>query len=188
MATKTLKLSSLNPAEYPDIEVECEVIDDMKAYAEALIEYQKSQGVKVESAKKTGRVTARLGKIGEEFDTRRRVRRDGKVYVIGETKGKVKVEGSMIVQNPDGEEYIVKPDKFDAKYKATETPGVYEPKDQPIKYIPITKDITFLAPWGEEMFGVKGAVLNVSNLDDIYAIQNEAFEKTYTPVKQEKTK
>ena len=52
MATKTLKLSSLNPAEYPDVEVECEVIGDMKAYAEALIEYQKSQGVKVESAKK----------------------------------------------------------------------------------------------------------------------------------------
>ena len=67
--------------------------------------------------KKTARVSARLGKIGEEVDTRPRVRRDGKVYVIGETKGKVKVEGSMIVQNPDGEEYIVKPDKFDANIK-----------------------------------------------------------------------
>lgn len=37
-----------------------------------------------------------------------------------------------------------------------------------------------MAPWGELMYGLKGSVLNVTDLDNIYAIQNEAFSKTYT--------
>ncbi len=132
-------------------------------------------------------VTAREGKLGEEVDTRPRVERDGKIYVIGETKSKVKIEGSMIVKNPDGEEYIVKPDAFEKKYKATSTKGVYEPIAEPIKYVVLKYDIAFKAPWGEDMYGVKGAVLNVSNIDDVYAIQNEAFNKTYTtePIKED---
>lgn len=83
----------------------------------------------------------------------------------------------MIVKNPDGEEYIVNPDKFAAKYKETETPGVYQPIAEPIQYIPVVESIVFVAPWGEEMYAVEGAVLNVSELDKVYAIQNAAFEK-----------
>lgn len=86
----------------------------------------------------------------------------------------------MIVKNPDGEEYIVKPETFARKYKKTEQKGVYQPVSDPIKYVTLKNDIVFMAPWGEEMFGVKGAALNVSNLDDIYVIQNEAFNKTYS--------
>lgn len=87
----------------------------------------------------------------------------------------------MIVKNPDSEEYIVKPEAFAKKYKTIGQEGVYEPIAEPIKYIILRHDIAFKAPWGEDMFGVNGAVLNISNLDDIYAIQNEAFNKTYTP-------
>ncbi len=114
-------------------------------------------GIQVESAKKAALISARPGKIGEEIDTRPRVMKDGKVYVTSETKSKVKVEGSMIVKNPDGEEYIVKPDKFAAKYKETETPGVYQPIAEPIQYIPVVKSIVFVAPWGEEMYAVEGS-------------------------------
>lgn len=185
MNTKTLKLSSLNPQEYPDIEIDCQVIDDMKAFAQYYTQELAKRGEYPKNAKKTALVTARLGEIGEEVDTRPRVERDGKIYVIGETKGKVKVEGSMIVKNPDGEEYIVKPEAFAKKYKTTEQEGVYEPIAEPIKYITLRHDIAFKAPWGEDMFGVNGAALNISSLDDIYAIQNEAFNKTYTP-EQEK--
>ena len=32
------------------------------------------------------------------------------------------------------------------------------------------------------MYAVEGAVLNVSELDKVYAIQNAAFEKTYAPL------
>ncbi len=193
METKILKLTSLDAEKYPDIKVECKMVNDIQAYAEAFITYQKERGVNVKTAKKTALVSARVGEIGEEVDTRPRVSRDDKIYVIGETKGKVKVEGSMIVKNPDGEEYIVKPDKFASKYKETETPGVYASTDKPIKYIELTEDICFMAPWGEMMFGLKGACLNVTNIaeGDVYAIQNEAFDKTYTDVltstKDEKT-
>lgn len=163
MEKKKLTLTSLNKEEYPDKEVECVVVKDMKAY----VQYLLKNGAKVRYAQKTVPVSARVG-------------------VVGETKGKVKVEGSMIVKNPDGEEYIVKPDKFASKYRATSEKGVYKPTDGPIKYVEIDQDIAFTAPWGEEMYGVKGAVLNISSLDDVYAIQNEAFSKTYTNVERTK--
>lgn len=179
MEKKKLTLTSLNKEEYPDKEVECVVIKDMKAYVQYLLE----NGAKIRYAQKTASVSARVGVIGEEVDTRPRVERDGHVYVIGETTGEVKVEGSMIVKNPDGEEYIVKPDKFASKYRATSEKGVYKPTDGPIKYVKIDQDIAFTASWGE-MYGAEGAVLNISNLDDVYAIQNEAFSKTYTDVER----
>lgn len=178
---KTLKLISLNPSEYPDREIECLVVDDMKKYTESYLRYLFAKGISPKKAKKTSFVEARLGKVGESVDTRPRVERDGKIYVIGETTGKVKIEGSMIVKNPDGEEYIVKPEAFAKKYKPTDKKGVFEPISEPIKYVTLQQDILFKAPWGEDMFGVKGAAINISNLDKIYAIQNEAFNRTYTP-------
>lgn len=185
METKILKLYSLNTEEYPNIEIECLVIEDMKAYSQAYLDFLAKNGEYPKTAKKTSIVTARPGIVGEEIDTRPRVERDGKIYVIGETKGKVKVEGSMIVCNPDGEEYIVKPEAFAKKYQATQTPGEFLPVAEPIKYVTLPHDIAFKAPWGEDMFGVKGGVINISNLDDIYAIQNEAFSKTYTQPKEQ---
>lgn len=180
METKKLKLISLNKEEYPDIEIDCQVIDNMKEFAQYYIEQLTNMGEYPKKAQKTAKVTARPGVIGEKVDTRPRVERDGKIYVIGETKGEVKVEGSMVVTNPDGEQYIVKPEAFAKKYKETKQEGVYEPIAEPIKFIILRHDIAFKAPWGEDMFGVKGAALNISSLDDIYAIQNEAFKKTYT--------
>ena len=182
MEKKKLILTSLNKEEYPDKEVECVVVKDMKVYTQYLLE----NGAKVRYAQKTATVSARVGVVGEEVDTRPRVERDGKIYAIGETKGKVKVEGSMIVKNPDGEEYIVKPEKFESKYRPTSEKGVYKPTDGPIKYIVLEQDIAFTAPWGEDMFATKGAALNISSLDDVYAIQNEAFRKTYTDVERVK--
>lgn len=187
MKTKTLKLSSLNSQEYPDIDIECQVVEDMKKFADNYIKEAEKLGEYPKNAQKTALVTAREGKVGEEVDTRPRVERDGKIYVIGETKGKVKFEGSMIVKNPDGEEYIVKPETFAKKYKASDKEGFYEPIAEPIKYIILNQDIVFKAPWGEDMYGVKGAALNITNLDDIYAIQNEAFNRTYTPFKEQDT-
>lgn len=184
MEIKKLMLNSLNKQEYSDKEIDCKVVENMKEYAGRLVE-QALQNGGVQIAKKTVKVTARLGQVGEEVDTRPRVERDGKVYVIGETKGKVKVEGSMIVVNPDGEEYIVKPEAFAKKYQATSEKDVYLPIAQPISYVILTEDIAFKAPWGEDMYGCKGAALNVSNLDEVYAIQNEAFKKTYTEFEKE---
>lgn len=184
MKTKKLVLTSLNPDEYEDLTIECKVVEDMKDYATALIAAQKEAGNKPKQVKKTVSVVVREGIVGEEVDTRPRVERDGRIYAIGETKGVVKVEGSMIVCNPDGEEYIVKPNVFAERYKPTSKPGVFKPIGKPMMVIEIPEDIAFKAPWGEDMFGVKGGVLNITDLDDIYAIQNEAFAKTYTKVEK----
>ena len=72
-----------------------------------------------------------------------------------------------------------------AEYPDTETPGVYQPIAEPIQYIPVVESIVFVAPWGEEMYAVEGAVLNVSELDKVYAILNAAFEKTYAPLDEQ---
>lgn len=176
MIKKDLILTSLNRNKYPDKKIECVFVKDIKVY----VKFRLENGAKVKRAQKTASVKARVGVLGEEVDTRPRVERDGKIYVIGETKGKVKVEGSRIVENPDGEEYIVLPDKFAKKYSPTSQKGVYKPNDGPIDYIKVEEDIAFTAPWGEDMYAIKGAVLNITNSDDIYAIQNVAVEKTYT--------
>ena len=106
MEIKKLKLTSLNTEEYPDIEVDCMVVDDIKIFTKNLLQRLSQIGERPKTiARKTAKVTARLGKLDEEVDTRPRVERDGRLYAIGETKSRVKVEGSMIVQNPDGEAY-----------------------------------------------------------------------------------
>lgn len=177
---KNLKLLSLNK-EYPDIEVKFTVIKDIKAYVEEKLK----KGAETLRAQKTVLVKATRGEVGQEVDTRPHCERDGKSYAFDETKSKVKVEGSMIVHNPDGEDYIVKPDKFDGKYRATAQKGVYEPIGDVIVGLRIDEDITFLAPWGSDIFAPKGSVLNITNLNDIYSITNLAFEKTYTPALKE---
>lgn len=183
--TRTLKLNSLDKDAYADKEVECLVIEDMPMFVATYINELEKQGKGLETAQKAVKVIARQGVVGEQVDTRPRVERDGKIYVIGETKCTVKVEGSIIVTNPDGEEYIVKPDAFAKKYTATNEPGVYMPVAQPVKYFTTDKDISFTAPWGETMFATKGASIIVSSPTDIYAVTNEAFKKTYTPIKQQ---
>lgn len=177
--TKKKVLVSLDQDKYQNLEIECLVVSDIKKFVEKLLVEMEKTGKEPGIAQKTATITARKGELGEEVDTRPRVERDGKIYLLNETKSKVSVEGSMIVKNPDGEEYIVKPDAFDKKYKTTDTPGMYEPIASPIKYIKLPCDISFTAPWGSEEFGLKGGILNVSDLDNIYSITNEAFNKTY---------
>lgn len=182
--TRILKLNSLDKEKYADKEVECLIVEDMPTFVAEYMDELDKQGKGLETAQKTVKVIARQGVVGEQVDTRPRVERDGKIYVIGETKGTVKIEGSMIVTNPDGEEYIVKPDAFAKKYVATNEPGVYMPVSSPVKYFITDKDISFTAPWGETMYATKGASIIVSSPTDIYAVTNEAFKKTYSQVRQ----
>ncbi len=180
METVTKTIYSANAEEYPNLDVECKVVEDMEAYANGLIEDMKQNGQKPGKARKTAIVDARAGVLGEEVDTRVRVSVDDKLYFLSETKNIVKNGNSMIVTNPDGEQYIVKGEKFGTKYEKTENEGKYRPLGGDIDYIIAPENIVFQASWGEEMTALKGAALNVSDLKDIYAIQNTAFESTYT--------
>lgn len=174
---KKVTLYSLNQKEYPNIEIECQEIDNT---ADKL--GQISDG-KVFTAVKTATVQARKAKLGDVVDTRPRVRVDGHVYTFSETKQTISQEkvdqGAIIVTNPDGEEYVIKSEeKFLSKYKEVE--GGFASIDSPRKFVKVTKNCAIMTSWGEEQIAPVGSYLCVSDKSDIYSVTNEAFEKTYS--------
>ena len=173
---KTITLYSLNPDEYPNIEKEFEVIDNVKEQLDEITTQSPIKAVKV------ARVQARRVKAGEQVDTRPRVIVDGKEYTFIETKQIVSQEqaqkGAVAVINPDGEEYLMSEEKFNKKYIKTQ--GGFKAIDGPKHFRIVTKDCVITASWGEEQFVPKGSVLCVENVDDIYSVTNSAFQHTYS--------
>ena len=184
---KKIALKSKNLKAYPNKEIDCIVIDDIKAYVEACLKDMTSKGIEPKLAVKDCVVKARKGQVGEKVLTQCFVEVDDKEYILEETQNEVKVEGSMVVQNPDGEEYIVKPEAFEKKYDPTQSSDEFKPKQgEPIKLITTPHNIVFQSPWGTPMIAVKGSKLNISNMEDIYAIQNVCFKNTYKEIEKEK--
>lgn len=124
---------------------------------------------------KSARISARPGKVGEEIIT---VMKDGHK----ETKNTVKNEGDMVATNPSGEQYIIDAKTFAKKYEIDPSnPEQYRPVGGPQEFITLKENVMFTAPWGEKMMIKKGGALNVTNMDDIYGIQQAAFQETYAP-------
>lgn len=142
-------------------------------------------GVKVEEYAKTARIQARVAVEGEQIVTQMK---DGHI----ETKNTAK-EGDVIATNPAGEQYIIPAATFVKKYEVDPVnPEQYRPKGGAQQFIHVDEDISFKAPWGEEMHIKAGGVLNVSGLTtgDVYGIQKDEFKNTYakctsdgTPIK-----
>lgn len=88
--------------------------------------------------------------------------------------------GDIVLTNPDGEQYAIKPQKFTERYGEWIGDGEYSPKAAPITYMIIDEDVTLDASWGEKMH-IKsgGAIVLESSGDGIYGIQPEAFANTY---------
>jgi len=146
------------------------IISNIQEYVSEQLE----TGLKPQLYAKTARIQARKGFPGEEIIT---IMKDGHT----ETKNIVK-KGDMVVTNPDGEQYIISGDTFSKKYEIDpNNPKQYRPKGGAQEFIPVQEDITFTAPWGEEMNIKKGGMLNISGREtgDIYGIQKDEFEKTY---------
>ncbi len=174
---ETKRLYSLNPEEYPDIDMEFVVVDDTAA---ALDEITDS---KVVYAKKVATVKARKAKVGEVVDTRPRALVNGRVYTFSETVQTMtqdKVDaGAIIVTNPDGEEYVIKnEEKFFAKYEECE--GGFRAKGGVVPFRMATKDCAISTSWGEKQYVPKGSMLSVADKSDIYSVTNSAFEATYS--------
>lgn len=124
---------------------------------------------------KSARIAARPGKVGEEIIT---VMKDGHK----ETKNTVKNEGDMVATNPSGEQYIIDAKTFAKKYEIDPSnPKQYRPVGGPQEFITLKENVMFTAPWGEKMMIKKGGALNVTNMDDIYGIQQAEFQETYAP-------
>lgn len=123
---------------------------------------------------KTARVSARKGFPGEEIITKMK---DG----LTETKNIVQ-KGDMVITNPDGEQYVMPAETFLKKYEIdTDHPEQYRPKGGAQEFIFVKDDISFTAPWGEQMLIKAGGMLNITGREkgDIYGIQRDEFKRTY---------
>ena len=132
--------------------------------------------------KKFGKVNARVAQGGETIRT---VLADGSV----ETNNAA-AEGDVIVTNPGGEQYVLKPEKFNSRYEKTEEDGVFNAKGKVrITPNPTGGSIKIIAPWGEEQFGGPDALIaTVYDPDkpdevgaDRYIIGRDEFNATYVP-------
>ncbi len=174
-------LYSINPQEYPNIE-----IDFVETTANGARSYTTGQVVE---AKKTAEVQAVRLKEETIVDTRVRAVVDGKVYVFEETKNKAPA-GAIVITNPDGEQYVIKDkfkdgqliksaiDQFNDKYIKTKTGFVS--KEGLRHFMTITQNITFKASWGEQVFAPAGSMLCIEYGEgEEYSVTNSAFKSTY---------
>lgn len=82
-------------------------------------------------------------------------------------------------------EWIIDDATFTKKYESDSNgTDVYKPKGGVQTFVQINEDITIFQ-WGEEMTIAKGGYINITNLDDVYAISKRDFEDTYKFVDEE---
>lgn len=98
--------------------------------------------------------------------------------------------GDVVVTNPSGEKYVLKPDNFAKRYEATEEDGVFRAKGMARAVDnPTGSEIEIMAPWGEKQFGgmdcLIATVFDPEQPDvigaDRYIIGRQEFEATYAP-------
>ena len=102
-------------------------------------------------------------------------------------------EGDVIVTNPGGEQYILKPENFAKRYESTTEDGVYRAKGMARAFKNDTgAPIEIMAPWGEPQFGDENCmiatVFDPDNPNDIgsdrYIIGADEFAETYGPIEE----
>ncbi|MBQ8183001.1 MAG: hypothetical protein IJ025_03760 [Clostridia bacterium] len=131
-----------------------------------------------ETFQKSGEITARIGKIGEEILT---VMANG----LQETKNTVTADENgypgWVVTNSTGEQYIVSDSVFKKKYeRIADTDDRFKPIWNPITAAQIDENICFVAPWGEKQNLVAGGYLVFNkDFDDVYGVQELEFLSTY---------
>jgi hypothetical protein len=98
--------------------------------------------------------------------------------------------GDVVVTNPGGERYVLKPDNFAKRYETTEEEGVFRARGMARAVEnPTGTDIEIIAPWGEKQFGgadcLVATVFDPEQPDvigsDRYIIGRQEFNATYAP-------
>lgn len=89
--------------------------------------------------------------------------------------------GDVIMSGPSKEKYVLKASKFNKMYTMVDTSGVVIPEQSPRMVTEYTGDaeISFMAPWGENMILTKGDFLVKKSETEFYRIGREEFMKTY---------
>jgi hypothetical protein len=99
-------------------------------------------------------------------------------------------EGDVVVTNPSGEQYVLKPDNFAKRYETTDEEGVFRAKGMARAFQnPTGGDIEIMAPWGEPQYGdadcMLATVFDPATPDvigaDRYIIGGAEFRETYAP-------
>lgn len=134
---------------------------------------------------KKGKVQARQVSEREEVHT---TLADGTEETVN-----VAEPGDVVVTNPGGEKYVLKPDNFDKRYEATDEEGVFRAKGMARAIQnPTGTDIEIMAPWGEPQYGgpdcMVATVFDPDQPDvigsDRYIIGGEEFQATYAPIEE----
>lgn len=131
-------------------------------------------------AVKCAEVHARRGTEGEQIET---VLSDGLIETVNRVTTDAETGAvDWVVQNPDGEQYIVRDRVFREKYAPhPEKPGVYLAKNRPVTAVQTAEDLRFPTRWGEMTLKAGGYLLLQPD-GEIYGVQEEAFLKTYRQI------
>lgn len=137
-------------------------------------------------------VFAKKGKVAARQVTDRE---EVRTTLANGTKETVNVAeaGDVVVTNPSGEQYVLKPDNFAKRYQATEEEGVFLAKGMARAVAnPTGADIQIMAPWGEPQYGgpdcMVATVFDPEQPDviggDRYIIGGAEFAETYAPYEE----
>ena len=195
---KNIVLKSTHPEEYPDLVVECRVIEnhEIGEYLKTIPEDRKFV------AYKSGSVEARQGVVGEEIITTLKTVIDGKEYILTEEKNTVKDRDGEVdivitnVSSTSNERYVVSRTKFLKTYElpseATEENKFglgWIPTYDPRVLTQIDENVIIMTLWGSPAVCLKGSYIVTYNaeISDYNTLEKGAFESTYTK-ETEKTK
>ncbi len=185
-------LKSTHPESYPDLELECRVLqnDEIGAYLATIPEERKFY------ATKHAKVSARPGCEGEQIKTVLKTTVDGKEYVLTEEEAVVKARDyeeadgvitkktDVVVTNTSStsnEQYIVKFDKFLKTYDMAETPGDYYPNPEWRLLSQVDENVIIVTAWGAKAVCLSGGYIVTYNADenDYNTLEKGAFDSTY---------
>lgn len=185
-------LKSTNPELYPDLEIECRVIqnNEIGAYLDTIPEERKFY------ASKHAKVRVRLGQKGELIKTVLKTTIDGKEYILAEEEATVKERDCELltgdvakktdvvitnISSTSNEEYVVRFDKFLNTYDIAETPNEYYPVPEWRLLSQVDENVIIVTAWGSKAVCLKGGYIVTYNAEenDYNTLEKGAFESTY---------
>ena len=186
-------LKSTNPELYPDLEIECRVLqnNEIGAYLDTIPEERKFY------ASKHAKVRVRLGEKGELIKTVLKTTIDGREYILYEEEATVKerdyeqLTGVMTkkndvvvtnIESTSNEEYVVRFDKFLNTYDIGENPNEYYPVQDWRLLSQVDENVIIVTAWGSKALCLKGGYIVTYNAEenDYNTLEKGAFESTYT--------
>ncbi len=190
--TEKVILKSAHPEEYGDLEIECRIIpnEEIGAYLATISEDKKHV------AYKKGKVSARLGKVGEVIHTVLKTTIEGREYILSEETATVserpQEDGTLMpdvvvtnTSSTSNEEYVVKAAKF-AKmyYKDGEE---YVPEAEPRLLTEVPENLIIITSWGAKAVCLKGSFIVTYNAstNDYNTLERGAYLSTYAKVNDE---